>query len=539
MVDRLGSEEGSRTAQRPDPTIYSGGPRPAGFPDVDVAAFTLRQARVLGDKPAVIDGVSGRALTYGELERSVRSLAAGLVAAGFAKGDTVCVSLPNVPEFPIAFHGVVAAGGRCTTANPLYTARELSHQLAETGAQMVVTAPPFLDVVRDAAASTGCEVYVVGEVEGARPFSELWGDPGAAPEVAALDPARDIAAILYSGGTTGLPKGVLLSHRNLVVSIRQSEAGFGLSSDDVVIAALPFFHVYGLNVILNRALAAGATVVAMPRFELERFLDLLERYRVTRGYIVPPMALALAIDPAVEGRDLSALRHLLCAAAIVDPELLEACERRVGCRVSQAYGMTEMSSVTHLAPLFGEIRKPDSIGPPVPGTECRLVDPDTGLDVAPGEPGELWLRGEHVMRGYLGNPEATAATIDPDGWLHTGDLVVVDDDGWFRVVARLKEIIKHKGYQVAPAELEAVLNSHPQVADCAVIGVPDEKAGEIPKAFVVPAGDRFDPDAVLGFVAERVAPYKRIRRIETIEEIPKSPSGRILRRLLEERERAC
>ena len=525
------------TADPPEANIYSGGPRLADIPELDLTTFTLRHAGRLADKPAVIDGPSGRALTYGALESSVRSFAAGLALRGFGKGDTFCVSLPNLPEFPIAFHGVVAAGGRCTTANPLYTVRELSHQLAETDARMVLTASPFVEVAREAAAPTACEVYVVGETNRAQPFSDLFGDPEATPDVV-VDPANDIAAVLYSGGTTGLPKGVLLSHRNLVVSMVQSEAAFGLTSDDVVLAVLPFFHVYGLNVILNRALAAGATIVSMPQFDLEHFLDLLERYRVTRGYIVSPIALALATHPAVERRDLSDLRHLLCAAAIVSPELLEACERRIGCRVTQGYGMTEMSSVTHLAPLFGDVRKPASIGLPVPGTECRLVDLEAGLDVAPQEPGELWLRGEHVMRGYLGNPAATAATIDPDGWLHTGDLVVADEDGWFRVVARLKEIIKYKGYQVAPAELEAVLSDHPHVADCAVIGVPDEAAGEIPKAFVVPAGDHFDSNAVMQFVNERVAPYKRIRRVETIEEIPKSPSGRILRRLLEERDRS-
>ncbi|MHB8691335.1 MAG: AMP-binding protein [Solirubrobacteraceae bacterium] len=528
--------ENAHVAGRRGAVTYTGSPGPAEIPNVGLATYALQQARQLGDKPAVIDGASGEALSYGDLERSVRSLAGGLAAHGFGKGDTLCISLPNVLEFPVAFYGVLAAGGRCTTANPLYTAGELGHQLADTNARMMLTVPPFGPVAREAAGETDCKVYVVDEADGATSFSELFGDE-TAPEVT-IDPGHDIAVILYSGGTTGLPKGVLLSHRNLVVSIVQTASAFGLTSDDVVIAALPFFHVFGLNVVLNRALAAGATVVAMPRFELGQFLDLVERYRVTRGYVVPPMVQALASDPAVDSRDLSALRHLLSGAAILGPDVAEACERRIGCRVTQGYGMTEMSSVTHLAPLFGGVRKPGSIGLPVPGTECRLVDPDTGADVESGQPGELWMRGEHVMRGYLNNPDATAATIDPDGWLHTGDLAVVDDDGWFSVVARLKEIIKYKGYQVAPAELEAVLISHPQVADCAVIAVADQVAGEIPKAFVVPAVDQLDTEAVLQFVAERLAPYKRIRQIETIDEIPRSPSGRILRRLLEDRERS-
>lgn len=497
----------------------------------------LGRAKELGVKPALIDGASGRVVTYAELERSVRSLAAGLAAHGFAKGDTFCICLPNVPEFAVAFHGVLAAGGRCTTANPLYTARELQHQLTDTDARMLLTAPAFLEVAHEATAETDCEVFVLGEGVGAAPFSSLYGNPDEAPEVR-FDLGRDIAAILYSGGTTGLPKGVLLSHRNIVANLARSGPAFGVTGDDVVLAVLPFFHVYGLNVILNQALLAGATVVTMPRYELAQFLDLIEKYRITRGYVVPPIAVALVNDPSVDGRDLSSLRHVLSAAAPLGIELAEACERRLGCRVSQGYGMTEMSSATHVAAPYGGLHKPASIGPPIPGTECRLVDPETGADVAPGRPGELWLRGAHVMTGYLNNPEATAATVDPDGWLHTGDITVVDDDGWFTVVARIKEIIKYKGYQVAPAELEAVLIGHPQVADCAVIGIPDPEAGEIPKAFIVPMTDQLDIESVVAYLSDRVAHYKRVRAVEVIDEIPKSPSGRILRRVLEEREHA-
>jgi acyl-CoA synthetase (AMP-forming)/AMP-acid ligase II len=353
----------------------------------------------------------------------------------------------------------------------------------------------------------------------------------------AIDPVLDIAAILYSSGTTGLSKGVMLSHRNLVANMVQSEAVLALSSDDVVIAVLPFFHVYGLSVIMNLGLLAGATLVTMPRFELEQFLDLLERHEVTRAYVVPPIALALAKHPAVDGRDLSALRHILSGAAPLGAELAEDVAQRIGCPVSQGYGMTEMSPVTHTAPPFSAAQKPGSVGPPLPGTECRLVDPDTGEDAPPGERGELWMRGPQVMRGYLNNPQATAAMIDDDGWLHSGDVAIVDEDGWFAIVDRVKELIKYKGFQVAPAELEAILIAHPQVADCAVIGVPDDEAGELPKAFIVPASDDLDGDALTTFVAEQVAPHKRIRAIELVSEIPKSPSGKILRRLLRDRER--
>ena len=431
----------------------------------------------------------------------------------------------------------MTAGGRCTTANPLYTARELGKKLADSHAGMLLTAPAFLHVTLAAAKRAGgCEVFVLGHSDRAASFGELLGDPDAAPRVA-IDPALDIAALPYSSGTTGVSKGVMLSHRNLVANMVQSEGALGLSPDDVVIAVLPFFHVYGMCIIMNLGLLGGATLVTMPRFELEQFLDLLERYRVTRAYVVPPIALALARDPAVEGRDLSALRHIVCGAAPLGADLAEEVAERIGCSVSQGCGMTEMSPVTHLVPPGSTVRKPGSIGPPIPGTECRLVDPETGRDARPEEPGELWMRGPQVMQGYLGNPKATARMIDHQGWLHSGDVAAVDEEGWFTIVDRVKELIKYKGFQVAPAELEAILISHPQVADCAVIGVPDEEAGELPKAFVVPASDDLDIDALAAFLAEQVAPHKRVRAIELVAEIPKSPSGKILRRLLRERER--
>jgi acyl-CoA synthetase (AMP-forming)/AMP-acid ligase II len=517
--------------------IYSGGQLGAEIPDVDLASFVLRQARELGEKPALIDGPSGRALSYAELERAVRGFAAGLAARGFVKGEKFAIYMPNVPEYAIAFHGVVAAGGTCTTANPLYTARELAHQLADCGARMLLTTPQFLQEAREAAEQAeNCEVFVLGEADGAASFSELLGDPEAAPEVA-IDPVLDIAAILYSSGTTGLSKGVMLSHRNLVANMVQSEAVLAVSPDDVVIAVLPFFHVYGMCLIMNLGLLAGATLVTMPRFELEQFLDLLERHQVTRAYVVPPIVLALAKHPAVDGRDLSALRHILSGAAPLGAELAEDVAERIGCSVTQGYGMTEMSPITHLVPPFSAAEKPGSIGPPLPGTECRLVDPDTGQEVLLGERGELWMRGPQVMRGYLNNPQATAAMIDDDGWLHSGDIAIVDEDGWFQIVDRVKELIKYKGFQVAPAELEAILITHPGVADCAVIGVPDDEAGELPKAFVVPSSDELDSEVLTSFVAEQVAPHKRIRAIELVEEIPKSPSGKILRRLLRDRDR--
>jgi acyl-CoA synthetase (AMP-forming)/AMP-acid ligase II len=507
------------------------------FPHQDVSSFVLERAHELDGKPALIDGPTGRTITYAELDRATRALAAGLAARGFSRGDALAIHMPNVPEYAVAFHGVARAGGRATTVNPLYTPRELEHQLRDSGAGILITVPPFLDVAREAAAAAGVDdVFVVGEAEGAAPLADLLGDPAEAPEVP-IDPANDLAVLPYSSGTTGLPKGVMLTHANLVANIVQIQDGFPISEDDVLIGCLPFFHIYGQTVIMNQGLRNGATIVTMPRFELEQFLELIERHSVSRVYVVPPIALALAKHPAVADRDLSSVDVIMSGAAPLGAELTEQVAGRVGCTVIQGYGLTETSPVTHVIRPHGKNRA-GTIGPPLIGTECRLVDPETGDEVAQGERGELWIRGPQVMAGYLNNPGATAATVDGEGWLHTGDIAVRDADGFYTIVDRLKELIKYKGFQVPPAELEAVLIGHPDVADAAVIGVPDDEAGELPKAFVVPASDSVDAEGLMEFVAGQVAPQKRIRLVEQVEEIPKSPSGKILRRVLKERETA-
>ncbi len=505
------------------------------FPALDVTSYVLEHAGERGDKPALIDGPSGRTITYAELGRSIRSFAAGLAARGFGKGDVLAIYSPNLPEYAVAFHGAAAAGGKATTMNPLYTANEVAHQLTDSGARMLLTVGPFLEAALEAAEKAGVdEVYVIGEGEGARPVSDLLGDPDAAPEVE-IDPAEDLAVLPYSSGTTGLPKGVMLRHDNLVANLEQFQASFPIGEDDTLIGVLPFFHIYGMTVIMNQGLRNGATIVTMPRFDLDQFLGLIEQHGVTRAYVVPPIALALAKHPAIDEHDLSSIDVLMSGAASLGAELAVAVEKRLGCPVIQGYGLTETSPVTHVIRPDGENR-PGSIGPPLPGTECRLVDPETGEDAAAGERGELWIRGPQVMAGYLNNEEATANTIDADRWLHTGDIATVDEDGFFEIVDRLKELIKYKGYQVAPAELEALIVTHPDVADIAVIGVPDEECGELPKAYVVAAGEDFDADALMDWVGGQVSPQKRIRLVETIDEIPKSPSGKILRRVLKDRE---
>jgi len=296
-----------------------------------------------------------------------------------------------------------------------------------------------------------------------------------------------------------------------------------------------------MTVLMNVALRKGATVVVLPRFDLVQFLDVLEQHRITRAYVAPPVVLALAKHPAVEGRDFSALSFVLSAAAPLDAELARVCADRLDVEIGQAYGMTELSPGTHLVP-DGTARQapPGTVGKLFPSTEARLVSPETGEDVGAGEEGEIWIRGPQRMKGYFGRPEETDTLIDAEGWLHTGDIGTVDADGWWFVVDRVKELIKYKGYQVAPAELEAVLLTSPDVADAAVIGVYDERGDEVPKAFVVRApGSSAAEEDLLAFVAEHTAPYKRVRRIEFIEAVPKSASGKILRRELRDRERAA
>jgi acyl-CoA synthetase (AMP-forming)/AMP-acid ligase II len=508
------------------------------IPEADITSHVLEQVDSHAEKPALIDGPSGRTLTYAELRRQVSAFRGGLQARGFAKGETLAIFMPNLPEYAVAFHGAASAGGHVTTANPLYTANELGHQLHDSHARFLLTVPPLLDVALAAAADSAVEeVFVLGEDERATPVAELLG-AGEGEEVA-IDPDADLAALPYSSGTTGLPKGVMLTHRNLVANLVQTQGVLRLGSDDTLIGCLPFFHIYGMTVIMNLGLRSGATIVTMPRFDLGQFLDIVERQRATIGFIVPPIALGLAKHPAVEGRDFSSLKLLMSGAAPLGSELTAQVEERLGSLVIQGYGMTETSPVTHVIPTDPERNRPGTIGLPVAATECRLVDPESGADVDRGERGELWVRGPQVMRGYLNNQEATAATIDADGWLHTGDIAVLDEEGYFKIVDRLKELIKFKGFQVAPAELEALLIGHPDVADVAVVGVADEEAGELPKAYVVPAGEELDHEALMEWVAGQVSPQKRIRLVETIDAIPKSASGKILRRELMARERAA
>ncbi len=505
---------------------------PVEIPDALLTPYVLARAAELGDHPALVEAASGRALSYAQLDAGVRALAGGLLARGHAPGDAVGLMSPNVPEYAVVFHGVAFAGGVVSTINPTYTAHEVQQQLRDSGARLLVTVPLFLETALAAAEGTGVEqVVVMGEVpEGADavPLASLMGEPLAEQVPVGQDA---VVALPYSSGTQGLPKGVMLTHRNLVANVAQTQDILGTGQGEVFMGVLPFFHIYGMNVVMNVGLVTGSTIVTMPRFDLAGFLAAHEQYRITRSFVAPPIVVALAKHPAVEGVDFSSLTQVVSGAAPLSAELAAEASRRLGVEVVQGYGMTEMSPVSHFT-RPGQYR-PGSVGVAVAGTEHRIVDPATGEDLGVDADGELWVRGPQVMKGYLGNEEATTATLGEDGWLRTGDIGHVDADGFLFVVDRLKELIKVKGFQVAPAELEALLLSHPDVADAAVVGVADEQAGELPVGHVVlRPGATSDEAGIRAWVAERTATYKHLHRLLVVDAIPKSASGKILRRVL-------
>ncbi len=493
--------------------------------DVDVPGSTLTAYvldRAHGDRVAVVDAATGERLTYRDLADGVDAAAGGLAALGIGPGDVVALISHNQPRFALGLHAALVAGATVTPVNPVLTTGEIVKQLEAARAVAVITSEAASAKVAEAATAAGVEHrFVLGAAEGFTPFASL---TGAAPDVV-VDPSTAVAVLPFSSGTTGAAKGVMLTHRNLVANISQNSAVWRVTCDDVFAAVLPFFHIYGFTIILGIAFRHGATVVTLPRYDGDAHLRMIAEHRVTRAFLAPPMVLGLAGSGSGD-HDLSSLRFAICGAAPVDVGVVERAEAVLGCPIRQGYGMTEASPGITLVPEDGFVDVPaGSVGMLLPGTEARLVDPSGGEASLEGE---LWVRGPQVMAGYLGDPSASADAV-VDGWLRTGDVVRVEGEV-FWVVDRVKELIKYKGYQVAPAELEALLLTHPGVVDVAVVGVPDVLGGEVPKAFVVGVG--VSGAELMEWVSGRVAPYKKVRSVEFVGEIPKSPSGKILRRLL-------
>ncbi|GAA4036375.1 AMP-binding protein [Arthrobacter methylotrophus] len=528
------------------------------YADVEIPETTLYEYLFGGlsiddlDRVALVDGASGEETSYGKLVGQIDATAGWLAEQGVGPDTMLGLFCPNIPAFAVVFHGTLRAGAAITTVNALYTAEEVGRQLADSGATWLFTISPFLKRAEAAAQAAGIPAGRIVVLDGGDPAVAA-GHPSLTDVLQAGLPAPRLsvdphaaAVVPYSSGTSGTPKGVMLSQYNLVANVAQARAFFRVTPDDVVLAVLPFFHIYGLTVLLNLALGERARLVTMPKFDLAEFLRITQDHRCTYLFIAPPIAVALAKHPLVDRYDLSSVRVVLSGAAPLDGGLGHAVASRLGCTVLQGYGMTELSPVSHAIPRDDSGNIPlDSVGYTVPNTQCKLLDIATDEEIeVPAEgasaPGQLLVRGPQVMLGYLNRPDATAAMIDPDGFLRTGDIATVTADGVVTIVDRLKELIKYKGYQIAPAELEALLLTHPRIADAAVIGVRTDDREEVPKAFVVRQGAaELGDDDVMEFVAARVAPFKRIRSVEFVEVIPKSASGKILRRELRARTAAA
>jgi acyl-CoA synthetase (AMP-forming)/AMP-acid ligase II len=518
----------------------------------------LESCRRYSGKTAVVDTSCGRRLSYAEYGEAVECLAHGLVAAGMKAGEIVAIFLPNTWEFCIAYHAITLAGGIPTLLNPTYREREVRYQLENSGAVLLITDGPNIDGINLSGLPKLRRMYTTRRsAAGAEDFANLLKGATVAIPRPELSSTEALGALPYSSGTTGLPKGVMLSHYNLVANVYQllGPNSVAMKGDDCVLCFLPLYHIYGLNVVLNPALIIGATTVLMARFHVEQLFSLMTEEGVTMMPMVPPAMIALC-QAAEAGQFPSnhKLGWVKCGAAPLPPELPRRFTGLTGIPVVQGYGMTEASPLTHCGYLDRELYRPDSIGHPVALTECRVVaqtesEYSAGFDAkrrddsgesadaeaSPGEPGELVMRGPQFMLGYWKEPQATAAVLR-DGWFWSGDIVTRDGEGFFRVVDRRKEMIKYKGFPVAPAEVEAVVLEHPAVRECGVVGRADAVAGEVPVAFVALregfVGCKKLEEELCAFVADRLTHYKQPRAVRFVDAVPKTASGKILRREL-------
>ncbi|KAI8618121.1 hypothetical protein BC830DRAFT_1061750 [Chytriomyces sp. MP71] len=509
------------------------------------------------NRPAIVDAVTGASFTYTEVVKQIDLLMGALYGElQFCKWDVVGVFSPNHLQFPVVIHAVIKAGGTVSPANPTYNANELAYQLKDSGAKYLFVHPALLDTALPAAAKVGIpDARIIllnegpvnksgGRFKTVKQVSEANFVPAPTVKFTADEIQNRTAYLCYSSGTTGLSKGVETTQRNVIANILQfdkfQEKAQDLGAREVWTGVLPFFHMYGLTISLHICFQRGYTLVVFPKFELPLFLTSLGKYHVTTAHIVPPIALALAKSPIVDHFKFPKLKTLMSGAAPLAPELVAEIWRRLHIKTVQGYGLTETSPVSHIMPLSYALEFPKSMGHLFPGMEARIVNPDSGKDCGLKEEGEIWMRGPNVMKGYHNNKTATANSIDKDGFFHTGDIGFVDENGLWYIVDRLKELIKYKGFQVPPAELEAYLLEHPAVADCAVIGRPDEAAGEVPRAYVVlKPKSNISASDIVGFIDKKVAPHKRLRGgVIFIDEIPKAASGKILRRVLREQDKA-
>ncbi len=464
------------------------------------------------------------AVSYRQLSDAARRLADLLTSAGVGRGDRVGLMMPNIPAFPVAFYGALAAGAVVVPMNPLLKGREVAYYLGDSGARVLLAWRDFAGEAAKGAADAGAEVIGVDDVD----LSSLLAGRSAAATTAGADDTDD-AVILYTSGTTGQPKGAQLTHGGLARNAGlTAETLLQNGPDDVMMGCLPLFHVFGLTCGLNATVMAGGTLTLLPRFDAGKALDIIARDRVTIFEGVPTMYAGMLHHPAADTADTTSLRLCVSGGAAMPVEILRGFEQKFGCMILEGYGLSETSPVASFNHP-NRTRKPGSIGTPVEGVEMRLVS-DTGSPVLAGEVGEIAIRGHNLMKGYWGKPEATAEAI-PDGWFRTGDLARVDEDGYYYIVDRKKEMIIRGGYNVYPREIEEALHEHPAVAEVAVIGMAHAELGEeVGAAVALKPGAEATPAELQKFVKERVAAYKYPRRVWLVASLPKGPTGKILRR---------
>ncbi|TKY47989.1 4-coumarate--CoA ligase 1 [Spatholobus suberectus] len=499
--------------------------------------YCFENLREYGSRPCLINGATGAVYSYYEVEGTARKVASGLSKLGVQQGEVIMILLPNRPEFVFAFMGASYRGAMATAANPFFTPAEIAKQAKASSAKVLITQASYYEKVKELDVKL---VFVDSPPEGHLHFSQLC-DCDCDEDKGEMDiKPDDVVALPYSSGTTGLPKGVMLTHKGLVTSIAQQVDGENPNlyyhCEDTILCVLPLFHIYSLNSVLLCGLRAKATILLMPKFEINAFLALIHKHKVTIVPLVPPIVLAIAKSPDLNNYDLSSIRVFKSGGAPLGKELEQTVRAKFpNAKLGQGYGMTEAGPVLTMSLAFAKEPvdvKPGACGTVVRNAEMKIVDPETGDSLPRNQSGEICIRGDQIMKGYLNDREATERTIDKDGWLHTGDIGYIDDDDELFIVDRLKELIKYKGFQVAPAELEALLLTHPKISDAAVVPMKDEAAGEVPVAFVVTSNGYTDTteDEIKQFISKQVVFYKRINRVFFIDAIPKSPSGKILRK---------
>ncbi|CAG9788302.1 unnamed protein product [Diatraea saccharalis] len=502
------------------------------------------------DKTAMVCGLTNRSITYHQLYRLSKTFGAQLrTKFQITDGDIVCVMMNNVPEYAPVIFGIIEAGALVTTVNPTYTPYEVHRQLVLSNPKALVGIPETVPVLKEALKLAKKNIPIIccdtksNLPVGTVSFQELIEDNHVNLEVLkeVNMNSEDVVLLPYSSGTTGLPKGVELTNRNIVANCIQQDDeetrhfdDTTIENQDSVLAVLPFYHIYGLCIVMIHKLSVGCKVVTVPKFHPNTFIATLEKFNISLLCAAPPLVLFLGSHDGVKSKHLEPVKRLTSGAApLPKPDIEKLIKKAQNIQMLQVYGLTETSPL--VTTLTAGSQNYTSAGKPISNTELKVINSE-GKSLGPNKVGELLIRGPQVMRGYKDNPEATKNCITEDGWFKSGDLASLDNDGSLTIADRLKELIKVKGYQVAPAELESVIKEHPAVLDAGVIGVPDQSTGERPKAFVVlKEGYRSEKNDIANFVAERVTEYKRLKEIVFMDSLPKNPSGKLLRRVLREK----